>query len=459
MQQLELDEIQGLIFSGYGDKPHATYVLVKIHASKAGQRYLAWLAERITTGAMRPERVCLNVALTATGLSALRLPKSELESFPSEFVEGVAGSPDRSRILGDLGESAPGEWIWGAPDDPVDLLVMVFAKEYPELESELSLHREWYGKDLEELYARSTRALNERREHFGFVDGISSPQIAETGRQKPHQPSLRAGEFILGYANEYNKLLFTPHVADDAVARRYLASGSTEGTRDLGKNGSFLVVRQIDQRVARFWRRMLELADGDRDHAVLLASECVGRWPDGTPLTLSPDRSDPKPEHLNAFGYASTDRDGSRCPIGAHIRRSNPRDSLADDPKESLEVAARHSIIRRGRSYGPPLDRFENEPRETERGLFFVCVNANISRQFEFIQQTWLNNPKFGGLPEGRDPLVGGFPNEPNQHRIPGQPFRNRLNDLPAFTQIRGSGYFFLPSRAALKYLSQRGAR
>lgn len=458
MKQLELDEIQGLVFSGYGNKPHATYLLLKIHTSKAGQRYLAWLAERITTGAMRPERICLNVALTATGLQAVRLPESELKSFPAEFVEGVSTSTDRSRILGDLGESAPEEWVWGSPGDPVDLLVMAFASGYAELERELAAHREWYGSDIQELYARSTRALDARREHFGFVDGISSPQIAETGRKKPHQLSLKAGEFVLGYANEYGKLPFSPQVADDDTAQRYLPDGSSPGTRDLGRNGSYLVARQIDQRVARFWGRMLELADGDRDRAVLLASKCVGRWPDGTPLTLSPERGDQRVTDLNDFDYLSTDRKGYGCPVGAHIRRANPRDSLDPDPAQSRKVVARHSMIRRGRSYGPPLERFENEPREAERGLFFICVNANIARQFEFVQQTWLNNPKFGGLPEGRDPLVGGSHTESNQHRIPGQPFRNRLNDLPSFTRIRGSAYFFLPSRAALKYLSQRGA-
>jgi deferrochelatase/peroxidase EfeB len=118
---------------------------------------------------------------------------------------------------------------------------------------------------------------------------------------------------------------------------------------------------------------------------------------------------------------------------------------------------ARHSIIRRGRSYGKGVAPFVSEASAVERGLFFVCVNANISRQFEFIQQTWLNNPKFGGLHEGRDPLVGEAGPNGNQHRIAEPPLRQRLTGLPQFTRVRGGGYFFLPSRSALRFLSAEG--
>ena len=41
-----------------------------------------------------------------------------------------------------------------------------------------------------------------------------------------------------------------------------------------------------------------------------------------------------------------------------------------------------------------------------ERGLHFICLNGNIARQFEFVNNTWLNSPKFAGLYDDADPLV-----------------------------------------------------
>jgi hypothetical protein len=102
------------------------------------------------------------------------------------------------------------------------------------------------------------------------------------------------------------------------------------------------------------------------------------------------------------------------CPIGAHIRRANPRDSLGAGGAAAEASANRHRLVRRGRSYGPPLPPGEVNDDEVERGLMFVCLNADIERQFEFVQQNWINNPAFGGLYAERDPLVGAI--EPPAH-------------------------------------------
>lgn len=459
MQQLEYEQIQGIILSGYVKKRFAAYLLLRIDARSDAQSYLRWLEEHVTTGDQRPEDVCHNVALTAAGLSALGVDDDALATFPREFVEGMAGTPKRSEILGDTGASAPDQWLWGGPGNRVDILVMVFAHRADQLERALDDHRRHLRAGVAEVYFRSTEMLPERREHFGFADGITQPQIKETQRHLTGIECLRAGEFILGYENEYGQLPFSPSVTDDAQARRLLRPNGGRATRDLGRNGSFLVVRQLDQHVAAFWRSMREQARGDERLAVQLASKCVGRWPGGAPLTLSPDHDDPALHSSNDFLYRDHDERGQGCPIGAHIRRANPRDSLGSSAKESLKVSARHAIIRRGRSYGPELPRFaEEEGEEKERGLFFICVNANIARQFEFIQQTWLDNPKFGGLHDGRDPLMSGG-DTPNSHRVPGEPVRRNLAGLPRFTRVRGGGYFFLPSRAALRYLSLADAR
>jgi deferrochelatase/peroxidase EfeB len=155
---------------------------------------------------------------------------------------------------------------------------------------------------------------------------------------------------------------------------------------------------------------------------------------------------------LNEFSFAVDDPDGQRCPLGAHIRRANPRDMLGGETQ-------RHRIVRRGRLYGPKLDQASDDGQS--RGLYFVALNANIRRQFEFIQQTWLNGRKFGGLFDERDPLLGkderGEVGEVSQRAfsVQGQFVRRRLVGLPRFVRVRGGEYFFLPGLRALNYLAE----
>jgi len=77
----------------------------------------------------------------------------------------------------------------------------------------------------------------------------------------------------------------------------------------------------------------------------------MGRWRDGTPLVLSPDRPDPRLASSNDFGYATQDPDGHRCPFSAHIRIVNPRDT----PLDPAAVEGVPRVLRRGMAYGPPL--------------------------------------------------------------------------------------------------------
>src|SRR5262249_33925694 len=130
-------------------------------------------------------------------------------------------------------------------------------------------------------------------------------------------------------------------------------------------------------------------------------------WRDGTPLALSPDAPDPAladdPARINDFSFAGDD-DGVRCPLGAHIRRANPRDA-----KGFFEgrLSNRHRIIRRGRSYGPPLPADATADDGQERGLVFVCFNTSIERQFETIQALWVDDGDPFGLGPDKDPLIG----------------------------------------------------
>ena len=144
----------------------------------------------------------------------------------------------------------------------------------------------------------------------------------------------------------------------------------------------------------------------------------------------------------NAFGYADQDPDGFGCPLGAHVRRSNPRDALGFDGK----LAFRHRIIRRGMPYGPPLKEDALEDDGEHRGLVFVCFNASISRQFESIQRQWLNDGNIFHLGDDQDYLLGGTA---GKMTIQGRPPFMLAPQAP-FVTTRGGEYLFVPSLTAL---------
>jgi deferrochelatase/peroxidase EfeB len=143
---------------------------------------------------------------------------------------------------------------------------------------------------------------------------------------------------------------------------------------------------------------------------------------------------------------ATADERGLDCPLGAHIRRANPRDTL--DPKEQN----RHLLMRRGLPYGPLLESSANDDG-VDRGVAGVFVNASISRQFEFVQQKWFNDRKFHDLENDKDPLAGDHDGTCDM-TIPAKPFLKRIRNLPRFTTVKGGGYFFAPGIAALKFLA-----
>jgi deferrochelatase/peroxidase EfeB len=253
---------------------------------------------------------------------------------------------------------------------------------------------------------------------------------------------------------------------------------ASQYARDLGINGSYLVYRKLQQDVGGFWQFMKResvRATGAEDAAymVWLASRFVGRWPSGAPLILAPDADDPREGSRDDFYYGA-DADGLACPLGAHIRRANPRDLLKPYPNaESLSMSAAHRLLRRARAFGPPLF----DPRSLQaptavasrkalleltddgqaRGIHFFCVNASIRSQFEFVQQTWCNNPRFGGLSDNKDPIVGDndrIDQPPSRMTIPRAPIRARTEALPRFVKVRAGAYLFMPSLTALRFLA-----
>jgi deferrochelatase/peroxidase EfeB len=185
----------------------------------------------------------------------------------------------------------------------------------------------------------------------------------------------------------------------------------------------------------------------------LLAAKMMGRWPSGAPLALAPERDVPalgKSSVLNnSFLYRSGDSSGTACPVGSHIRRANPRDALDARPERSFELSKRHRIIRRGRKLdgGAPAD---TGAEKREQGIVFIALNADIRRQFEFLQQAWINDPAFMGLHREKDAIAGDNDGT-GVFTIQGGAFDRHLRGLPRFVTVRGGAYFFVPSIAALK--------
>ena len=450
-ERLEWFDMQGLLLSAYPRLTQARYQLFRITEGQnaAARLWLNRLRHDITPGlkherSLRPRN--FNIAMSATGLAKLVDVGTPFEPsiddvaavlphFSQPFIEGIAGNEYRSRILGHIDKNRPEMWAWGSPATPVDLLLMVFAAP-DDLQAAVAHAAPPPGVVTEIGNLQATLPLpidGPIREHFGFVDGISQPILAGTddAERFPESSHLSAlGEFVFGYQDGAGETSL-PTLTSDAR---------------FGKNGSYLVLSQLAQCVPEFWDFMRRQTAGP-DEAAHLAAKVVGRWPDGTPLVPYVNRDD------NEFGF-SADPYGHGCPIGAHIRRANPRDSFlnTNHPVDSAISRNRHRILRRGRSYG---ERYTEELQNADspRGLYFMCLNSDIERQFEFIQQNWINSPAFFGLAGERDPLISGRL-KPATMTVAGVPAPVCVAGLEQFVIVEGAQYFFLPGLRALGHLA-----
>jgi Dyp-type peroxidase family len=451
---LDLADIQGLLARGYGKLPYAAFVLLRVtDPVSAGAALDDWAAAVTPATQPRPGQAT-NIALTADGIAALT-GRLVPDGFSEQFRTGMT-TTYRSRLLGDVGDDDPAGWLWGGPStDAVHAAVLVYAPTAAALDGRV----DEIAADAQRRGWLVTRRLETAplspNEPFGFHDGISQPDVEGFGRSAgPGERTVSAGEFVLGYPNEYGQLTPRPLLpsANDPLRLLPRDAAGTDAA-DLGRNGSYLVVRQLEQDVEGFWACVDQLAKSGPDarERELVAAKLVGRWPSGAPLVLAPDHDDPALADANDFGYHNADPRGLACPIGAHIRRTNPRDSLEPDPgtEASTAINRRHRLLRRGRSYG--------EAGSGERGLHFVCLNANLARQFEFVQHTWVNNPTFNGLYDDADPVVGVRHGGGATFIEPAVPVRRRYTGLPQFVRPRGGAYFFLPGIAALHFLARAG--
>ncbi len=445
----ELSAIQGILVHGYTRLPFCNYLFLRVTNRDI---FLHWLKQQhFQDASIKPSANCQNIAFTSEGLARLGVNVSEYNGFSIDFIQGM-DTPHKNRTLGDFGHNATEKWKWGSRQQPVHVLLMQFYTSENESLNQLDLFRSSVSQNGMELVSHIYSAsLPQGKEHFGFQDGLSQPDIKGIKDRGVTENTLNPGEFILGYPNSYNVLPLSPAI----------------DSFDFGKNGSYMVVRQLEQHVRQFWDTIMQLENQDLDQAILLASKMVGRWPNGKPLVLAESQDTPvEDKGIFDFMYYEEDKHGYKCPIGSHIRRTNPRDSFDDNPLDSIETSNKHRLLRRGRPYGPPIcpemniaNIISTEEDQQERGLVFVCFNTDISRQFEFVQHTWSNNRKFDGLYNDVDPIMGvqGDYNEnmmnTTQFEVQACPFRRRYRNIPSFVTVKGGDYFFLPGIKAIEFL------
>ncbi|HYF61216.1 MAG TPA: hypothetical protein VD886_00290 [Herpetosiphonaceae bacterium] len=460
---IDLSDVQGFILRGYRVEVARHFMLKVVDAGRA-RALLARLVSRdpdlpqLTTAApwkVKP-LVFLNVGLTASGLLALGLPPADVAKFPPSFQAGPT-DPKIARRVGDVGSSAPEYWV-GRLNDPASthLVISIWAMSQQALEHGSAQLRVAFDPGLSEQSAHDAQALPRNKVHFNYTDSIAQPTIAGAPKRKHDlpdaQPEVATGAFLMGYPNQ-SKGIYA--VSPDELTR----------------NSSFAAFRILEQDSAGFEALLDDAARQTNLDRELVAAKMCGRWRNGVPLVLSPFDCSPEPpiprHQINNFHYvdpdpAKDDTFGNKCPIGSHIRRTNPRDAAVVGGEG---VGHKHRIVRRAMPYGPAYD--PDQPADGhERGLVGWFINADLLNQFEFIMNSWVNRADFvrsvegpdGDDPvnniSGQDPLLGINDTRTTTFTISAPAGNLEITGFKSLVTTRGGVYCYLPSVTALRYLA-----
>jgi deferrochelatase/peroxidase EfeB len=436
---LEFDDIQHFLIA----RPPALaarYEFLTFRHAPGGRAWLNGVLNKVGTasavGSSALDSRWVTVAFTWNGLRALGVAEESLATFPEEFYQGMAA---RASILGTTGANDPSHWVGGLACPDLHAIAILFARDVAERERCRQEHDRYLSQceGVEVLSSLDLEAIppfDSVREHFGYRDRLSQPVIAGTGVEPTpgSGPPIKAGEFFLGYPDEKGPPRDLPQ------------------PEILARNGSYLAYLRMEEHVGAF-RAFLQQHGETSEQQELIAAKLMGRWRSGAPLVLSPEKDDPQlgtdSHRTNDFAYAKMDPYGYACPLGAHIRRMNPRDTAVNMQQRKM--------IRRGGTYGPPLP--EGAPDDgKERGIAAFIGCASLVRQFEFAMNVWANDPNLHELGNERDPFIG-TQDGTFDITIPKRPIRKKITGLPAFTTIRGGAYFFLPGIKSLRYLASLG--
>jgi len=479
---LALADIQGFILRGYR-MPMVRHFLLTVGVPAQARALLGRLvggnesdAPQVTTAedwrvgfapgpadnpADAPRRkpdYCLNIGITWPGMTALeikdRVPTVSFKSFGAF----TAGAAKRAERVGDIGTSAPQHWIGGFGTDNDHVLVTLhaispdamalYSDRLVGLFAEGNAFREiWRGDGMALMDMKDGKPVPTSKVHFGYTDGISmttihgGPERYTPDHQQPCEPWL----FVL---------------RDDA--ENYFVPEP----RELGLNGSFACFKMAMTDVVGF-EDFLQ-SNKDNIDPELLAAKICGRWRNGVPLALSPETDSPSggisPEELNNYEYVNADGSGDpkglRCPVGAHMRRINPRGQPVTGQNQPGGSNNTHRLIRRGMPYGPTYD--PKQPYDgIERGLMGYFINSSLENQYEFVLSQWVNDSEFAGAvrlhPKSKDPMIGAQNAAESIFVIPqanGTP-PIKVTGFSSFVTTKAAAYCFLPSITALKFISR----
>ncbi|HEY3940493.1 MAG TPA: hypothetical protein VGL97_23900 [Bryobacteraceae bacterium] len=457
MSKLNETDVQGFALRGY-NMPFGRYVFLEILDAHASRTFVDQLLPYITTGEHWDEgkpQSTINIGFTHKALTLLELPDASLLSFPVEFLQGMKA---RGAVLGDIGVNGPEHWddIWREEQAHVWLAVNALSPEALDSACDTiqKLITQIGGVRIAGQQDAAAIRIDGKfctKEHFGYTDGFGNPDYL--GVERKSQPGqgklmkdgswqpLATGELLLGYADEAGELppAPLPHL--------------------LANNGTFMVYRKLHQNVGAFRKYLDEKGSAYPGGKEKLASKFVGRWRDGTPTMLSPDNPDPgiaQDGNRNVNFTFGKDPTGARCPLGAHLRRVNPRDAFGFESR----LVNRRRVTRRGLTYGPYVPEGQPVDDTEERGVAFMALNASLSRQFEFIQQQWIEYGNDSHQGNDRDLLLGNHSAASNGSKFVVQGSEDSKNPpfvcggLTNFVELRGGDYFFIPSMTALKMIS-----
>ena len=281
-------------------------------------------------------------------------------------------------------------------------------------------------------------------EHFGFRDGVSQPLFLKRDIDKEREHS------------DFSK--WDPRAPLNLVLFKDPLGKKNESY------GSFLVYRKLEQNV-KAWNEDVvnnlaeKLKGSGQANPPLAGAYTMGRFQDGTPVVIQDTPSGQQPEENN-FNYKN-DKDGLKCPFHAHTRKVNPRGDTEREGFEQsdLKTEKMHRIVRRGINYGP----LPNEEPETGAGLLFLCFQASLENQFNFMQSSWAKEPNFVKRDVGTDVVIGVEKKEKDNngelvavtetYQWPtnwGESGKTEA-DFTHWVTMKGGEYFFAPSMSFLK--------
>jgi Dyp-type peroxidase family len=452
-------DVQGLILRGYR-LPFVCHFTLRIRSGeeKEARAFIRKILPRISSADEDPNPkpdFRLNIGLTYEGLEIMD-PDRSMTIKDDEFSAMQAfvdGAIDRAENIGDVGENAPDHWRGGRERWEFHILLSVYGQTEAELNKQMCRLEDEFRFAFEEVSPGDRligQSFPDGTFHFGYQDGIAQPNIigapVSEGRDGK-QPDSPTGAFLLGYPSQWKEYAYPPFNLPPSPKETPGAKTTRLTNENFWRNGSFVAFRMLKQDVEAFEAFLSKESARTGLNRELIAAKICGRWRNGLPLVLAPTFDSTIPDaQLNNFDY-SLDPDGRRCPFGAHIRRSNPRDDGIASNAGSL-----HRIVRRGMPYGRPYDpRIQDS---IERGLLGMFICVNLEDQFEFIMKNWLNKSGFNGNlePNHQDPFVG-LSNGGREFVVPGRVEETSL-ELSQFVTTRGAAYCFLPSITALRYLA-----